>query len=87
MSGGGICCGVSRAFDKRSGGALSSVAGDQGVGGGALERCRVGWLSLCWKLVAAVHLGGQGKVGHCNGASVGNLVVLRARAEPFSCPD
>eukprot|EP00957_Ditylum_brightwellii_P042399 3210299-Ditylum_brightwellii.AAC.1 len=35
MSGGGICCSVSRGLDKRSGEALSSVVGDWGVGDGA----------------------------------------------------
>ena len=51
--------------------------------GGDWHFCR----SLRWNLVAAVRLGGQGKVGRCDGASVGNLAVLGARAEPFSCPD
>eukprot|EP00957_Ditylum_brightwellii_P172821 13156875-Ditylum_brightwellii.AAC.1 len=35
----------------------------------------------------ALRLVGQGKVGHCIGAFVGNLAVMGARAEPFSCPD
>eukprot|EP00957_Ditylum_brightwellii_P154768 11779284-Ditylum_brightwellii.AAC.1 len=43
--------------------------------------------SLCWNLAAAVRLAGQGKVGRCGGASVGDLAVFGARAEPFSCPD
>jgi len=51
--------------------------------GGDWRFCR----SLRWNLAAAVRFVGQGKVGRCGGASVGDLAVLGARAEPFSCPD